>query len=315
MNRIYLPSNASRARLRDAERARRNRVEIVRELSWGTVSRRDLTKWGLFTGAGVLAPIGGLNPFVKSMSAAAGPTGAPPSPLFGAAAFTQPMPRFDVLARKSVSTLSPQPTAESNQTLQAVDSLLGGGMGPVEGRPPGPVWGHQKFAEYYPAIAMESTTTGVHANKSYAPQVTNALNSGIDKTLDCEARFHPKMAIQARNSMWTFDGSFPPKLVIGRYGEPILFRHHNRLPADVTQNRGFGRHTHLDPRAQRPPRRRERRLHRRVLLPGPVLRLPLADRARRASTPSTRGATDPQACDARRQRRARPTSRATGTRR
>jgi manganese oxidase len=31
--------------------------------------------------------------------------------------------------------------------------------------------------------------------------------------------------------------------MIGRYGEGILFRHHNRLPADVTRNRGFGRHT------------------------------------------------------------------------
>ena len=30
--------------------------------------------------------------------------------------------------------------------------------------------------------------------------------------------------------MWTFNGTMPPKLFIGRYGEPILFRHHNRLP-------------------------------------------------------------------------------------
>src|SRR5690349_7180469 len=43
--------------------------------------------------------------------------------------------------------------------------------------------------------------------------------------------------------MWTFNGTIPPKLAIARYGEPILFRHHNRLPADVRQNGGFGRHT------------------------------------------------------------------------
>jgi FtsP/CotA-like multicopper oxidase with cupredoxin domain len=30
---------------------------------------------------------------------------------------------------------------------------------------------------------------------------------------------------------------------MARYGEPLLFRHHNRLPADVTQNGGFGRNT------------------------------------------------------------------------
>jgi len=73
--------------------------------------------------------------------------------------------------------------------------------------------------------------------------VTNALNSGIDKTLDFEARLHPKMPIQNRNSMWTFDGSLPPKLAMVRYGESVVFRHHNGLPTDVTKNRGFGRHT------------------------------------------------------------------------
>ena len=55
MSRIYLPWNASKARIRDAERARKNRAEIVRELSWGRVSRRDLLRMGLFTGAGMLA--------------------------------------------------------------------------------------------------------------------------------------------------------------------------------------------------------------------------------------------------------------------
>src|SRR6188472_3520903 len=117
MSRIYLPWNASRARLRDAENARRNRAEIARELSWGRVSRRELIKMGLFTGAGMLAPIGGLNPFVGSVSAAtAGPTGAPPSPLWGVKEFTQPMGRFDLLDRTLPSCLSPLPTAQSNQT-------------------------------------------------------------------------------------------------------------------------------------------------------------------------------------------------------
>src|SRR5882762_719246 len=97
---IYLPGNASKARQRDAERARKNRAEIVRELSWGRVSRRDLIKWGLFTSAGLLAPIGGLNPFVGTVSAD-GDSGMPRSPLFGATPFTQPMPRFDVLSRHS----------------------------------------------------------------------------------------------------------------------------------------------------------------------------------------------------------------------
>ena len=93
MSHIYLPWNASKARLRDAEHARKNRQEIVKALSWGRVSRRDLLKMGLFTTAGLLAPIGGLNPFVGSACADGGssiPTGAPPSPLFGVQPFTQP---------------------------------------------------------------------------------------------------------------------------------------------------------------------------------------------------------------------------------
>src|SRR5262245_59181123 len=110
MSGIYLPKKTSRARLREAEQARRNRTEIVRELSLGRVSRRDLIKMGLFTGAGLLAPIGGLNPFVKSAYAQL-PTGLPPSPLFGCTPFSQPMPRFDVLTRNAPSTLNPAPTA------------------------------------------------------------------------------------------------------------------------------------------------------------------------------------------------------------
>src|SRR5882762_7980752 len=154
MSSIYLPWNASKARRRDAERARQNRAEIVRELSWGRVSRRDLIKWGLFTSAGLLAPIRGLNPFVGTASADDFniPTGAPRSPLFGVQPFTQPMPRFDVLPRNPVSSLNPFPTARSNQTQRAVDPALGGGFGPIEGRPPGDVWAHQRFNAFPPAV-------------------------------------------------------------------------------------------------------------------------------------------------------------------
>src|SRR3954465_8727006 len=106
MSRIYLPWNASKARQRDAERARAHRAEIVRELSWGRVSRRDLIKLGLFTSAGMLAPIRGLNPFMTDGSAQI-PTGLPPSPLFGVQPFTQPLLRFDVIPRNPVSSLNP----------------------------------------------------------------------------------------------------------------------------------------------------------------------------------------------------------------
>src|SRR5215831_14784031 len=91
---FFLSETSSSARLREAENARKNRAEVLKAYSTGQVSRRDLIKWGLITTGGLLAPIHGLNPFVKSAYAddAGIPTGAPRSPLFGAQPFTQPMP-------------------------------------------------------------------------------------------------------------------------------------------------------------------------------------------------------------------------------
>jgi len=244
MSRIYLPSNASKARQRDAERARQNRAEIVREMSWGRVSRRDLIKWGIFTGAGMLAPIGGLNPFVRNAAAAGTDVvGVPRSPLFGATPFTQAMPRFDVFQPAPLSCLAQAPQAEANQTMVPVDIALGGGYGPMEGRPPGAVWAHQRWAEHYPSYVVEATQAPATTNYRYNPQVASSLNSGIDPSHGLPLRFHPKLPIQHPNSVWTFNGTIPPKLLMGRYGEPILFRHHNGLPANVMQNGGFGRHT------------------------------------------------------------------------
>ena len=242
MSRIYLPWNASKARIRDAEHARKNRAEIVRELSWGRISRRDLIRMGLFTGAGMLAPIGGLNPFVGSASAA-DTTGVTRSPLFGVRPFTQAMPRFDVLSRDTPTCLTPYCEAEANQTLIPVDEKLGGGYGPCEGRPPGSVWAHQRFSEFAPAVCVQATQAPATTNYRYNPQVASSLNSGIDPVQGMPARFHPGMPIQNPNSVWTFNGTIPPKLLMGKYGEPILFRHRNGLPADVRDNGGFGRHT------------------------------------------------------------------------
>src|SRR6478672_7631495 len=108
---FFLPENASKARVREAENARKNRGEIVKGFSHGQVTRRDLVKLGLITTGGLLMPIHGLSPFVNSAYATI-PTGAPRSPLAGALPFTQPMPRFDVLQPKAPSELSPGPTAQ-----------------------------------------------------------------------------------------------------------------------------------------------------------------------------------------------------------
>jgi FtsP/CotA-like multicopper oxidase with cupredoxin domain len=242
----------------EGEQAQRERLNLERHLSRGQATRRDLIRWGLFTTAGVVAPLGGMSALVRN-SFAGGPgpgggggstgvpTGLPPSPTFGVAPFSQPMPRFDVLPRDPVSSLSPAPTAEANQTQQPVDPNLVGGQtgltGPIEGRPPGPIWAHQQFATKPPQVAIEVTTKGAASNTVYNPCVPSTLNSGINASAPLPPTFHPKFPVQQPNSFWTFNGTFPPKLVIARYGEPILFRHHNGLPTDVTANNGFGRHT------------------------------------------------------------------------
>ena len=252
MSNFFLPKDADKRRLRDAENARKNRAEIVKALSHGTVTRRELMKWGLFTTAGALAPIGGLSPFVPSMHASGGagngiPTGMAPSPLFGVQPFSTPLPRFDLIPRKPVSSLTPAPQAESNQTQQPLDPALVGGQtgltGPIEGRPPGPIWAHQRFTQFPPQVAVEMSQHGAQDNTVYNPGVDPKYNSGLTAGGTIPLKFHPQFPTQNSNSVWTFNGTIPPKLVQARYGEPVLFRHHNQLPADVTQNNGFGRHT------------------------------------------------------------------------
>ena len=68
------------------------------------------------------------------------------------------MARFDVLPRNPVSSLSPFPTAESNQTPQPVPAIMGGGFGPIEGRPPGPIWAHQQFEDASKATSAKVAT-------------------------------------------------------------------------------------------------------------------------------------------------------------
>ena len=109
---MYLPKDASRARVREAEAARKNRVEIVRALSTGDVSRRELFKWGILTSAGVLANINGLSPFASSAYAQGLPTGIPNSPVFGALPFTTRMPRL-----KLQTPINLTPRKEGKETV------------------------------------------------------------------------------------------------------------------------------------------------------------------------------------------------------
>src|SRR5438445_7750694 len=216
---FFLSEKSSKARLREAENARKNRAEIVKAYSQGKVTRRELVKWGLITAGGALAPIHGLNPFVSSAYASGGvgraavigannacngiPTGAPPSPTFGVQPFSTPMPRFDVAQRipnPLTGGLTPVPQAQSNQTQQPLDPALVNGQtgltGPVEGRPPGPIWAHQGFGDHAPQISIEMSQAQAQTNTVYNPAVASNLNSGIDPTQAIPLKFHPGFPTQ-----------------------------------------------------------------------------------------------------------------------
>src|SRR5579884_3012071 len=184
---FFLSEKASKSRLREAENACKNRAEIIKALSHGKLSRRELVKRGLFTTGGMLAPIHGLNPFVSKASAQSSnplssaqgvPTGTPASPLFGVKDFSTPMPRFDVARRienPMTGGLTPTPQAQSNQTQQKVDPILGGGYGPIEGRPPGDIWAHQRFDQFLPKVGYETSQAPATTNTTYNPRLTRSL--------------------------------------------------------------------------------------------------------------------------------------------
>lgn len=242
---MYLSRQASRARLREALKARANRAEIVRGLSQGKVSRRDLIKWGIFTTSGLLAAQNGLSLFAKSAYAGDDiPTGAPPSPLFGVKPYTQPMVRLRDQPRQPLRPVTrgretelafPDGTESLNARRLSYHtdfSASGGaqfvnpltGRGPMEGRPPGSFFAHQRWDEYLPGAGFVMTLGQA------APGV----------------RFHPDFPDQAPSSVWTFNtgrnarGVLPPPLIKLRYGEPAIFRHYNALPLDREDNGGFG---------------------------------------------------------------------------
>ncbi len=132
---------------------------------------------------------------------------------------------------------------------------------PSEGRPPGEDWAHQRFAEFFPQSFFYTAQTGARTNRGLRDSqqrhqydkgefATGGLYhntvgaTGFDATTaGIDIRFHPDMPIQDPLTLWTFDGTLPPKLLMARQGEPIMMRHYNGLPIDPAANMGFGLHT------------------------------------------------------------------------
>ena len=250
---MYLSSRVSRIRQKEAHNARANRAEIIKALSIDQITRRDLFRWGIFTTSGLLVCKNGLSPFAPSAFAQV-PTGTPRSPLFNAKKFSQALPRLN--QQNSVPVTRLLRGAET-------DAVFGGAFagernarrlsyhtdfstpppgttkadftnpitnrGPIEGRPPGEVFAHQRWDEFFPKVGYVMTLSEIAPNQS----------------------FHPNFPAQAPNSVWSYaagharfdipSGILTPPLIKGRYGEPIITRIYNNTPVNRADNNGFGR--------------------------------------------------------------------------
>lgn len=155
----------------------------------------------------------------------------------------------------------------SNPWQPEIESWLGRALEtpPAEGRPPRLSWAHQRWKEFRPKVYYQTAQSGARTNSGLRDKKQmhgykagefgpgglyhNASgNPGSEGTTEnIEVRFHPNMPLQDPETVWTFDGTFPPKLLNVRYGEPVLMRHYNALPIDVAANRGFGVHIPCPP--------------------------------------------------------------------
>ena len=246
---MYISTKASRIRQNEAERARKNRAEIVKARSIGQVSRRDLMKWGVFTASGLLVCKNGLSPFARSAFADI-PTGTPRSPLFGAQKFTQPLPRLNLHTPVPMT-----PVARDGE----IDAAFGGqfanersarrmsyhndfnayvgdpaenpfrnpltNRGPIEGRPPTEFFAHQRWNDFFPKAGYVTSWGQIQPG----------------------TKFHPNFPDQDPNAVWSYgpgafaQGIMAPPLFKLRYGEPVLMRVYNNTPVNREENGGFGR--------------------------------------------------------------------------
>jgi FtsP/CotA-like multicopper oxidase with cupredoxin domain len=144
-------------------------------------------------------------------------------------------------------------------------SVAGGTPGPADGRPAGADWAHQ-YWDVLPAQRYFKTTVSParvnngfrdlrqrhgYANGEFAPgglyhtvfTWAEGAPTLTGSTAGLPIALHPKMPVQDANSVWTFDGNLPPRLLQVRHGEPTMMRNYNTLPIDPLANNGFGRHT------------------------------------------------------------------------
>lgn len=229
--------------------------------------------WNIPTG-GVPSPLYGAVSFSQQMfrfeefGPAPIDSAHPPGLSFPAPPTSQGTPDGAALDAFLDQGLYPAPTVAANTTDQnpwkpEIEAYLGYPLpeSPAEGRPPGEGWAHQRWDEFRPQVAFNTAQAGARTNNGmrdhrqlhgyqtgeFGPGGLYHNTAGIPATSGTTAgidiRFHPAMPIQHPHTLWTWDGTFPPKLLNARYGESLIMRHYNALPIDIAANRGFGAHT------------------------------------------------------------------------
>ncbi len=159
-------------------------------------------------------------------------------------------------------------TADENPWKAEIESFIGRPLDtpPAEGRPPGRGWAHQRWNEFYPRVFFKTAQAGSRVNGGFRDSrqmhkysvgefgpgglYHRVFGSSVPgapvlegTTRGLAIRLHPNMPVQDHHALWTFGGTLPPKLLMARYGQPILMRHYNALPIDPAANHGFGIHT------------------------------------------------------------------------
>src|SRR5207302_1182434 len=129
------------------------------------------------------------------------------------------------------------PQKESNQTQQllntALEGVSPGDTGPIEGRPPGPIWAHQQFERFAPKVGVEVEQAGAKIlgpsqNTLYNPGCDSQFNSGIDASADVRPTFHPQMPDQSPLNFWSFN----VEATDPRCGSPDGSGGINKMPGD-----------------------------------------------------------------------------------
>ena len=198
--------------------------------------------------------------------------GAAPEQDPGQVAMSGPASR-DLDAFLAQPGIAPYPTQfantlDLNPWKRQIEQFLGRALvaPPAEGRPPGQGWSHQRWNEFLPQAFFKTVQAGARVNgglrdarQMHGYRVGEFAPGGLYNTVfsaqipgapvvkgstkGVSVRIHPLMPVQDHKSVWTFDGTLPPKLLMVRYGQPVLMRHYNALPIDPAANRGFGMHT------------------------------------------------------------------------